>query len=99
MLANYVEYGRSLAIVSVVVDVQSSCYGRTSLNVMDIRMTLGLFKIHRSHSIHCQNIMQTSNYVLSKIIKKKITERRWMHKATTLSHKHENIHVAASSTF
>ena len=39
---------RSLAIVSVVMDVQSSCYGRTSLNVMDVYMIFALFKICRS---------------------------------------------------
>ena len=36
---------RSLAIVSVVMDVQSSCYGHTSLKVMDVHMTFALFKI------------------------------------------------------
>ena len=39
---------RSLAIVSVVMDVQGSCYGRTSLKVMDVHMTFAFFKICRS---------------------------------------------------
>ena len=35
---------RSLAIVSVVMDVQGSCYGRTSLKVMDVHMTFAFSK-------------------------------------------------------